>query len=83
MGTTRPFRPRRDFAGLKHRRLRAGNMFAAGKTQAEVVHALGVSRQSASRWEQQFRTAGAAGLHGAGCAGRKPKLRSTTNDNRQ
>jgi len=74
MSTTRPFRPRRDFAGLKHRRLRAGKMFAAGKTQAEVVHALGVSRQSASRWEQQFRTAGAAGLHGAGRAGRKPKL---------
>ena len=74
MSIAKPFRPRRDFAGLRRRRLRAVTMFAAGKTQSEVAHALGVSRQSASRWEEQFLAGGAAGLHGAGRAGRKPKL---------
>ena len=74
MSTPKPFRPRRDFAGLKRRRLRAVAMFATGKTQSEVAQALGVSRQSASRWEEQFRAGGAAGLNGAGRAGRKPKL---------
>jgi transposase len=74
MSTAKPFRPRRDFAGLKQRRLRAVAMFAAGKTQAEVAHALGVSRQSASRWGKQFRAGGAAHLQGAGRAGRKPRL---------
>lgn len=74
MSTSKAFRPRRDFAGLKRRRLRAVAMFAAGKTQAEVAHTLGVSRQSASRWEEQFRAGGAERLHGAGRAGRKPRL---------
>lgn len=74
MSTTKSFRPRRDFAGLKKRRLRAAQMFKAGKTQAEVAQALGVSRQSASRWAEQFRAGGAARLRGAGRAGRKPRL---------
>ncbi len=74
MSKAKPFRPRRDFAGLKQRRLRAARMFEAGKTQAEVARTLGVSRQSASRWEEQFRAGGAVRLHGAGRAGRKPKL---------
>lgn len=74
MSTAKTFRPRRDFAGLKQRRLRAARMFKTGKTQAEVAHALGVSRQSASRWAEQFLAGGAARLHGAGRAGRKPKL---------
>lgn len=74
MSTAKPFRPRRDFAGLKRRRLRAGAMFAAGQTQAEVAQALGVSRQSASRWAEQWRAGGAAALHGSGRAGRKPRL---------
>jgi transposase len=74
MSTSKSFRPRRDFAGLKQRRLRAAQMFQAGQTQAEVARVLGVSRQSASRWEEQFRAGGVARLHGAGRAGRKPKL---------
>lgn len=74
MSLAKPFRPRRDFAGLKQRRLRAGRMFAAGRTQGEVAQALGVSRQSASRWAAQFRAGGAAALHGSGRAGRKPRL---------
>jgi transposase len=74
MSNPKTYRPRRDFAGLKQRRLRAGRMFAAGRTQAEVARSLKVSRQSASRWEAQYRTGGAASLHGAGRAGRKPRL---------
>lgn len=74
MSKAKPFRPRRDFAGLKKRRLRAARMFEAGKTQAEVARALEVSRQSASRWEKQFLDGGAVSLRGAGRAGRKPKL---------
>jgi transposase len=74
MSKAKAFRPRRDFAGLKQRRLRAAQMFEAGKTQAEVARALGVSRQSASRWQEQFLAGGAGRLHGAGRAGRKPKL---------
>jgi len=74
MSKAKSFRPRRDFAGLKQRRLRAARMFEAGKTQAEVARTLGVSRQSASRWEEQFRAGGAVSLHGTGRSGRKPKL---------
>lgn len=74
MSPAKPFRARRDFAGLKRRRLRAGVMLAAGKSQAEVAQVLGVSRQSASRWAEQWRAGGAAALQGSGRAGRKPKL---------
>jgi len=74
MNSAKSFRPRRDFAGLKQRRLRAAQMFKTGKTQAEVAKALGVSRQSASRWAEQFLAGGAARLYGAGRAGRRPKL---------
>ena len=62
MSPARPFRARRDFAGLKRRRLRAGAMLAAGQTQAEVAQALGVSRQSAGRWAEQWRAGGTAAL---------------------
>lgn len=74
MNPTQPFRPRRDFAGLHRRRQRAATLFQAGRTQAEVVAALGVSRQSVSRWAAQWHAGGAAGLRGAGRAGRKPRL---------
>lgn len=66
--------PRRDFAGLQVRRMRAARMLAAGLRQAEVVRRLGVSRQSASRWEAAWRRGGRAALRGAGRAGRKPRL---------
>jgi len=54
--------------------MRAAAMFARGKTQAEVVRALGVSRPSVSRWYQAWRKGGAKGLAGAGRAGRRPRL---------
>jgi transposase len=66
--------PRRDFAGLQARRMRAAKMFAAGQRQAEVVRRLGVSRQTASRWHKAWSAEGKDGLRAAGRAGRKPRL---------
>ena len=70
----RVFRPRRDFRGMERRRNRAARLFKAGTIQAEVARALGVSRQSVSRWYSKYRRGGAKRLKGAGRAGRKPKL---------
>jgi len=69
--------PRRDFAALEVRRLRAAHLFARGERQAGVVRQLRVSRETASRWYEAWRTHGAAGLRGAGRAGRKPRLDPT------
>ena len=49
-------------------------MFEAGKSQADVVRALGVSRQSASRWYREWEVGGVGALRSAGRAGRKPQL---------
>lgn len=67
-------RRKRDFEGLEKRRLKAARLFGKGKSQAEVVRALGVSRQSVSRWHQAWQREGEPGLKAAGRAGRKPKL---------
>lgn len=72
--TTKPVRPRRDFEALKERRLRAADLFSKGKSQAEVAHALGVSRESASRWYWDWAKGGKRALAGAGRAGRLPRL---------
>jgi DNA-binding transcriptional regulator LsrR (DeoR family) len=51
----RPTAYRRNARGLRDRqaveriRLQAGELFAAGRSQAEVGHQLGVSRQNVSR----------------------------------
>jgi transposase len=49
-------------------------MFDRGKSQAEVVAALGVSREAVSEWYRLWRTGGRAALAGAGRAGRLPRL---------
>ena len=67
-------RPRRDFRALELRRRDAARRFARGESQAEVAHALSVSRQSVSRWYQQWQEGGGAALQAAGRAGRKPRL---------
>ena len=72
--TTKPVRPRRDFEALKERRLRAADLFRKGKSQAEVAQALGVSRESASRWYRDWAKGGRKALAGAGRAGRLPRL---------
>jgi transposase len=71
-----PIRPRRDFRALEARRMTAGKLFGQGRTQAEVVSPLRVSRQTASRWYAAWRSDGSQGLRGAGRAGRKPRLDS-------
>ncbi|HYA52405.1 MAG TPA: winged helix-turn-helix domain-containing protein [Streptosporangiaceae bacterium] len=67
-------RARRDFAGLRARRAEAADMFARGKRQVDVVTALGVSAQTASRWYRAWQEQGRDGLAGAGRAGRRRKL---------
>jgi len=69
------FRQRRDFEAMAQRRKRAARLFAAGKMiLARIARELQVSRQSASRWYEQWRRGGGRALRGAGRAGRKPKL---------
>ncbi|MGD0112143.1 MAG: IS630 family transposase [Armatimonadota bacterium] len=62
---------------MEKRRLKAARLFGKGKSQAEVVRTLGVSRQSVSRWHRAWQREGEAGLEAAGRAGRKPKLTAT------
>lgn len=67
-------RSRRDFTALERRRMQAAKLFTQGQPQAEVVHQLQVSRQTASRWHAAWRRKGRRALKGAGRAGRKPRL---------
>lgn len=67
-------RRRREFEALEKRRMKAARLFGEGRSQAEVVRALGVSRQSVSRWYRAWQREGKPALKGAGRAGRKPKL---------
>lgn len=56
------------------RRERAAQLFAQGRSQAEVARELDVSRQSASRWHAGWQAAGAIGLQSRGPTGRQPKI---------
>jgi transposase len=47
---------------LERRRLQAADLFAQGKTKAEVAGELGVSAQTAGRWYGRWRDGGAAGM---------------------
>lgn len=64
----------RDFKALEARRMEAVALFKQGKSQAEATRALGVSRQTASRWYAAWKAHGKKGLKAAGRAGRKPRL---------
>jgi len=60
---------------MEQRRRRAARLFAGGKrTQAEIARELRVSRQSVSRWYEDWRSDEPDWIHGAGRAGRPPKL---------
>ncbi len=65
---------RRDFRALAARRRRAAKLLAAGEKPAAVARAVGVSRQSVSRWQKQLQRGGTDALRGAGRAGRLPKV---------
>ena len=64
----------RDFKAMERRRKRAAQLFRQGKSQADVVRELEVSRQSVSRWHAEWVAGGTDALRGAGRAGRLPQL---------
>jgi transposase len=70
----RGVRPRRDFAAMQARRMRAADLFEQGVIPAEVARRVGVSHQIVSDWRNAWRRSGRDGLRGAGRAGRLPKL---------
>ena len=76
----RPTAYRRNARGLRDRqafegvRMQAGALFAAGRSQAEVAHQLGVARQNVSRWHALWRSGGLDALRSAGPTGHTPRL---------
>src|ERR1700704_3002114 len=72
--SARRVRPRRDFAAMEERRMRAADLFEQGVIPAEVARQVGVSHQIVSDWRGAWRRSGREGLRGAGRAGRLPKL---------
>src|SRR5918995_3803371 len=64
-------RDRQAFEGV---RLQAGALFAAGHTQAEVAHQLGVARQNVSRWHARWQAGGLPALASRGPTGPDPRL---------
>src|SRR3954464_8401183 len=64
----RRVRPRRDFAAMEERRMRAAGLFEQGVIPAEVARQVGVSHQVVSDCRPASRR------DGAGRAGRLPKL---------
>jgi transposase len=74
MPTTRRPSPQDERAAREARRLQAAELFAQGRTQAEVAHQLGVSRQSAHLWHARFEEGGVDALRSRGPTGPNPKL---------
>jgi transposase len=74
MPTIRRPRPAEERAALEARRLQAAELFAQGRTQAEVARELGVSRQSAHVWHARFTQGGVDALRSRGPTGPDPKL---------
>jgi transposase len=76
----RPTAYRRNARGLRDRqafegvRMHAGELFAAGHSQAEVTRTLGVARQNVSRWHALWRKGGLPALRSAGPTGPAPRL---------
>jgi transposase len=76
----RPTAYRRNARGLRDRqafegvRMQAGELFAAGHTQAEVARTLGVARQNVSRWHAQWQAGGLQALASRGPTGYAPRL---------
>jgi len=66
--------PAQQRAALEVRRLQAAELFAQGRSQAEVARELGVSRQSAHVWHAHFQEGGVDALRSRGPTGPDPKL---------
>jgi transposase len=73
-------RHERDVPPLKRpeaaeaRRLRAAELLAQGRSQAEVAELVGVSRESVRRWQVRLRAGGVDALRRRRAGGRPPKL---------
>ena len=67
-------RRRSDYVTEQQRRVGAGQLFQKGSAQCQVARALGVSRQTASRWHALWKSGGKSALAGAGRTGRVGKL---------
>jgi transposase len=63
----------RQRAERQARRERAAELFAQGRSQAEVARQLDVSRQSASRWNAGWQAEGTTALRSRGPTGRRPR----------
>jgi transposase len=74
MPTNRRPDPAQQRAALEARRLRAAELFAQGRTQAEVANELGVSRQSAHIWHTRYEQGGVDALRSRGPTGPDPRL---------
>jgi transposase len=76
----KPTAYRRNARGLRDRqafervRMQAGELFTAGRSQAEVAHHLGVARQNASRWHARWQAGGLQALVSRGPTGTAPRL---------
>jgi transposase len=76
----RPTAYRRNARGPRDRqafeavRRQAGALFAAGHTQAQVAHQLGVARQNVSRWHARWQAGGLQALASRGPTGPAPRL---------
>src|SRR6266498_3619811 len=79
-GGMRPTAYRRNARGPRDRqafegvRMQAGELFAAGHTQAQVARTLGVARQNVSRWHALWQAGGPEALRSAGPTGPDPRL---------
>jgi transposase len=74
MPTTRRPSPQDERAAREARRLQAAELFAQGRSQAEVARQLGVSRQSAHVWHAAWQHNGVDALRSRGPTGPDPKL---------
>jgi transposase len=64
----------RDRQAFEHVRMQAGQLFAAGHSQAKVARQLGVARQNVSRWHARWRHGRLEALRSAGPTGPDPRL---------
>jgi transposase len=67
-------RAARDRLARQARRERAAELFAQGRSQAQVARDLDVSRQSAGRWHARWQADGTTALRTRGPTGRRPKV---------
>jgi transposase len=67
-------RAARERVARQARRERAAELFAQGRSQAEVARQLDVSPQSASRWHARWQADGTPALRSRGPTGRRPKV---------